>query len=487
MQQQYLNPFPAMLGGEHITTATRRLEFQAVILAGGDDHISQLYPLLDSHSSCMAFLPVVNRPLLYYQLALLQKSGFDSVIVAIEKQHREKVQDLVSQFAFKIQVQLFHPTGAEGWDSGLVLKQMNHLITTDFLVVSGDLVNEVNIDDLADVHRVRDASCTILLKETEPAGSVDRKLPFNLANCHAMDTVPVYFGLEHSGPHLSDHRVVYMKSSSEREDSGCLVGRNLLVKCPKMALHSNLIDSRLYLFKRWVLDLIVEGNYPSLSEDLLPTLVGLFQSDNLRKNFAAKHPAIYQRALSTQSVAHSLSISSQSSLIPNTDTRRIQVFAYVNPYKNSMFCERLTSFQSFGAINMALLEHSPSMESTPWEAFASNPPIVVAEEQQQPGRNLVNKSVLGKNCTLHSTSSLSNCIIGDGCIIGANCKLSKCILLPGCVIEDGCQLQFCVLSNNVTVKKKCQLVRCSFGPKYVMDAEYNHQDAKQFTEFVTDE
>ncbi|KAH9260110.1 hypothetical protein BASA81_001882 [Batrachochytrium salamandrivorans] len=483
MSLQYLNP----LGDQQ--QATRRLEFQAVILAGGDDHVSQVYPLLDSTTgSCMAFLPLVNRPLLYYQLALLQKSGFDTAIVAIEKQHRKLVEDLLVQFTFTIKVDLFHPNLPE-WDSGYVLKQLAHLITTDFLVVSGDLINEVNIDDLADVHRVRDASCTILLKEIEPANTVvDKKVPFNLTNCHSQDQVPVYFGLEHSGPHLSDHRVVYVKSSSEREDGSCLVGRNLLVKCPKLVLHSNLIDSHLYLFKRWVLDLIVEGNYPSLSEDLLPALVSLIQSDQLREKFASKYPAIYHKALSAQSVAHSLSISSLNQLIPNTDSRRIQVFAYVCPYKNSMFCERLTSFQSYGAINMALLEHSPSMESTPWDPFVSCVPLAVGDQESiTTKRNLVIKSILGKNCQLHPTTSLSSCIVGDNCQIGANCKLTKCILLPGCVIEDGCQLQYCVLSNHVTIRKKSTLSRCSFGPKYVMDAESDHQNPKQFVEFVRDQ
>lgn len=86
------------------------------------------------------------------------------------------------------------------------------------------------------------------------------------------------------------------------------------------------------------------------------------------------------------------------------------------------------------------------------------------------GRNLVIKSILGKNYTLHSSTTLSGCI-----------------LLPGCVVEDGCHMQFCVLGANATIKKKCQLMRCSFSPKYVMEAESDHQDAKKFTEFVKDE
>ena len=47
-------------------------EFQVVILAGGTGH--RMYPLTDEVPK--ALLPVCNRPLLNYQIELLDKAGF---------------------------------------------------------------------------------------------------------------------------------------------------------------------------------------------------------------------------------------------------------------------------------------------------------------------------------------------------------------------------------------------------------------------------
>jgi translation initiation factor eIF-2B subunit gamma len=49
-------------------------EFQPVILAGG--YGSRLGVLVEEGSGPKALLPVANRPLLSYQLDLLEKAGF---------------------------------------------------------------------------------------------------------------------------------------------------------------------------------------------------------------------------------------------------------------------------------------------------------------------------------------------------------------------------------------------------------------------------
>ncbi len=54
------------------------MEFQAVVLADHDDGSgTRLYPLLESTPKSL--LPVAGRPLIAYQLALLERSGFKEV------------------------------------------------------------------------------------------------------------------------------------------------------------------------------------------------------------------------------------------------------------------------------------------------------------------------------------------------------------------------------------------------------------------------
>ncbi len=62
--------------------------------------------------------------------------------------------------SFKIDLVAFE----EGLGTGDVLRRLAPTIKSDFLVLSGDLVSEVSLHDLADLHRVSDSSLTLLLK-----------------------------------------------------------------------------------------------------------------------------------------------------------------------------------------------------------------------------------------------------------------------------------------------------------------------------------
>ena len=60
------------------TSDISSMEFQAVVLADHDDGSgTRLYPLLESTPKSL--LPVAGRPLIAYQLALLERSGFKEV------------------------------------------------------------------------------------------------------------------------------------------------------------------------------------------------------------------------------------------------------------------------------------------------------------------------------------------------------------------------------------------------------------------------
>ena len=52
----------------------------------------------------------------------------------------------------------------EDLDTADVLRALREKITRDFVVVSGDLITDVFLHHLADVHRINDATCTVLLR-----------------------------------------------------------------------------------------------------------------------------------------------------------------------------------------------------------------------------------------------------------------------------------------------------------------------------------
>lgn len=49
---------------------------------------------------------------------------------------------------------------------------------------------------------------------------------------------------------------------------------SLLKKFPRVRVHTDLQDAHLYIFKRWVIDILADKeNVESISEDLIPLLV----------------------------------------------------------------------------------------------------------------------------------------------------------------------------------------------------------------------
>ena len=60
-------------------------EFQAIILTQGGDNV--LYPLCEEIPKSL--IPIANRPLLLYQLRLLEKAGFEDIILVVSEQYEQ--------------------------------------------------------------------------------------------------------------------------------------------------------------------------------------------------------------------------------------------------------------------------------------------------------------------------------------------------------------------------------------------------------------
>lgn len=57
-------------------------------------------------------------------------------------------------------------------------------------------------------------------------------------------------------------------------DERISVSQKLISKFPTIDLYSRLLDAHLYIFKRWVLDVLIQRkSLSSIKEDLLPLLI----------------------------------------------------------------------------------------------------------------------------------------------------------------------------------------------------------------------
>lgn len=252
------------------------VEFQAIILAGGSG--MRLYPLTETQPKSL--LPIDNHPLMYYPLMLLERSGFSQVIVVTAEDMVSEVgQYLAHEYKGKISIDLVAVDGE--LETAEVLRVIQDKIhTAHFFVLSGDLVTDVVIHNLADVHRIENAHMTMLLKDTTPAVAVVPKPKTTKASKKKKprrdDEMKDCIGiLSPAGArsHTGSARVVMLSPGIFLEEQVEL-SKSLLKRQHEMTLHTNFFDAHFYIFSHAILDLLNERkNLMSIKADVVPFLI----------------------------------------------------------------------------------------------------------------------------------------------------------------------------------------------------------------------
>ncbi|TMW62112.1 hypothetical protein Poli38472_009605 [Pythium oligandrum] len=298
-------------------------EFQAIILAGGSG--IRLYPLTEETPK--ALLPANDKPLLWYQLHLLESSGFTDALVVTVTELLPQIQDYVTRvYDGKIHVEICEVE--DNSETADALRQIADKIKKDFIVLAGDLITDVVVHNVADCHRINDASVTMLLKyeKYDKAKGEKPRRDKDMTDC---------IGL--SG---KDNRVVLV-SQAVHMNEDLYVLKSLTKRCGSVTLHTDLYDPHFYIFSHWVLDLLQEKPHiQSIKTDLIPHLV--------RRQFRGLEvlpESVRDSAVSQQELASSLSLSTQR-VDPNDVVR---CFGYILPTNG--YCERADTIPAYKAMD----------------------------------------------------------------------------------------------------------------------------------------
>ena len=134
---------------------------KAVIMAGGEG--SRLRPLTSNQPKPMA--PLVNRPMMEHIVTLLRKHGFDDIVVTVAfmaSTIRTYFGD-GSEFGVRIQYAIEEePLGTAG-----SVRNAKDVLDERFLVISGDVLTDVDLSAIVDFHDEQGAIATIGLAAVE--------------------------------------------------------------------------------------------------------------------------------------------------------------------------------------------------------------------------------------------------------------------------------------------------------------------------------
>ncbi len=134
---------------------------EAIILAGGLG--TRLRSVVPDQPKCMA--PVDGKPFLFYVINYLQKSGIEKFIFSLGYMH-EAIEDYLhinySTLAYKISYES-EPLGTGGGIKLACEKVMHQNV----LVCNGDTLFKINLKQLSDFHKAKNADCSLCLKPME--------------------------------------------------------------------------------------------------------------------------------------------------------------------------------------------------------------------------------------------------------------------------------------------------------------------------------
>jgi len=493
-----------------------RSELQAIIIACGDDAL--LYPLTSAPELPKSLLPVGGVPLIWFQLSLLQQAGFEHVLIAVEEPFREAVSKSVEKFKERCTSKLGNLTiqlksVAEQIGTADALRTIESYIKDDFIVLSGDMIIDNIVEDLANMHHLNNATVTMILNDTHA-----RKKGIDGVNYIALAA--------------QDGRVLKMINHNDLERETLTLPKAMLRRRPDIMVSTELVDMRCYIFSKWVIEYIVENEEISgITEDLIPALLNMqFRgSDMLSPTIRASLHGVgrTQRMASVGSMcdleetkkntrmeknntnnistsnsksnnnpnhhnnntnnntnnetknATNASPSSSSSLNPDSSVSSVSSSPGSSSSSSSSlssveldvvkchclvldsevtYAARASTVDEYISMNQKLMKGPNAPRNTP---FPNNMEALIREV----GKNKRRKgTIIGEECTLPKKYVLKQSIVGSHCRIGAGVKLERCIVMDHVSIGAGAVLKGCIIASNVNIGERCLIEDTRAGP-----------------------
>jgi mannose-1-phosphate guanylyltransferase/phosphomannomutase len=199
---------------------------KAVIMAGGEG--TRLRPLTSNAPKPM--LPVADRPMMEHIIALLKQHGFDEIVVTVAflANHIKTYFGDGSEFGVKMSyADEPVPLGTAG-----SVGNARHLLDETFLVISGDVLTDIDLGQVLAFHREKGAVATIGLTPVEN---------------------PLEFGIVIT-----------------REDGSI---ERFLEKPTWGQVFSDTINTGIYVFEPEIFDFIPEGRSVDFSSEVFPALL----------------------------------------------------------------------------------------------------------------------------------------------------------------------------------------------------------------------
>ncbi|OWF56358.1 translation initiation factor eIF-2B subunit gamma-like [Mizuhopecten yessoensis] len=430
------------------------MEFQPVIMAAGrgtrmTDLNTAKYP--------KALLPVGNLPMVIYPVYMLERAGFEeAIVVVLDSQAAEIRKALVG---VKLRLDFVSIPDANYWGTADSLRYLKDKVKRDLLIISCDLITDISIHQIANIHRKYDATVTMLLS---PIPSQYRDIPTPGPKAKKRSERD-FVGFDEQGD-----RVLFMASEADL-DENIKFRKSVLKRHPFLNIKSGLTDCHMYIMKKWVVDFLDSSKaISSIKGELIPYLIKKqFSKPKASCDVGKANMSVVSEDVRPDIFTFSKvdeiteKIREMSTWIDHRGDMEdcfhhnpIRCYAHV---QSDGFCVKANTVAAYNESNKQI----PRVLAD----LASEKETIVVH----PSTSIKGKSQVGTDCLvaegaqIGEKTSVKRSIIGKHCTIGDKVKIANSVILDHVSILEGCNIQGSLIGARSTVNEKCELKDCIVG------------------------
>lgn len=429
------------------------VEFHAIVLAAGRG--SRFPDLTEGRPK--ALLPVGPLPVIFFPLHMLQRFGFSEVsVVVLEAQKAEIAQRLDRLPQLTLKIDFISIPNESDFGTADTLRHISDKIRADPFIVPCDLVTNADLYPLVNKFREQNATLAALLL----AGGQDSDVV--LAGPKPKDKPDRDIIMTN----LSTGRFVFMASMNDYEND-IQLPTHLFRANGKVEVNTKLLDSHIYIMKKWVLDFLAECNFASIKDKLVPYLLKkqmsrppLVGRDTDKSDFNVNPQVedIFQFIPTSEleaKIADS-TLYSANKCRHDRVSDLIRCFAVKAP--PSTFGLRINNLKSFMAVNRKMT------------TFDWIPDLQLVAPTAKIDSTQVTDCSFGDVTQISAKTSLKNSIFGANSAVSNKVRISDSIVFNGVQIGEGVVLENCVIADKVKIEANCTLKNCVVGAGYVVEA-----------------
>ena len=396
--------------------------FQAVVLT--DSFETRFMPLTADKPRCL--LPLANTPLIEYTLEFLANAGVNEVYLTCSS-HASQIDEYIENSKWNLPWSPFKVTtilSPEARSVGDVMRDLDNrgIITGDFIMVSGDVVTNIDISKMIEFHRKmhaqdKDHIATMCLSE---ATEYYKTRTFE----------PAAFILD-----KATNRCIYYQDLpliSSQEKGAVQIDPELLDSVDEFTIRNDLIDCRIDICTPHVPPIFQDNfDYQSLRTDFVR---GVISSDILGKSIYAYITNDYATRVESWQSYDTIS------------KDFIGRWCYPLVLENNMQYDQTYSYESrhiYKENNVVLAQSCKIGKCT---AIGSGTRIGEGTR--------IENSIIGRNCQISEGITIKDSFIWDNTVIGDNSTINHSIVATGAklgsnvTLRDGCIIGFNVVIDN---------------------------------------